>query len=419
MASTAPATENGAAAANGRANGAADAKSAIHFTKDAAEASFISKMAKKNLDAESRATHERVAQEYSEAFKRAKAENGEGVADVHEQKRLESAHTLTRAYYDLVTDFYEYAWGDSFHFARMYAGDTLSVAVKRHETYLAHKLELVPGMKVLDVGCGVGGPLREMARFSGADVTGINFNGHQVERVNHYCKKFGLDGLTRAVKGNFLDMPFEAEQFDAAYSIEAACHAPRPSDVMKEIFRVLKPGGVYAAYEWCLTDKYDPNNKEHVDIMHELATGNSIPKWYTTEEWKQCLVEVGFEVIEDVDLAYEHDIVKATNKRPWYWPLTTDLSALWTLEGITIGWLRQPWGRSVTSYLTRFLELIRLAPPGTTTVSQFLDVGAHALVRSGETQIFTPMYYFKARKPLAAGAPAEAASPVEGKVGGI
>jgi len=165
------------------------------------------------------------------------------------------------------------AWGDSFHFARMYKGDSLGVAVKRHETYLAHKLELTPGQKVLDVGCGVGGPLREMARFSGATVTGINFNEHQVERVNFYCKKWGLEKISSAVRGNFLDMPFEAEQFDKAYSIEAACHAPKPSDVMKEIFRVLKPGGIYAAYEWCLTDKYDANNKNHVDIMHELAVG--------------------------------------------------------------------------------------------------------------------------------------------------
>lgn len=155
----------------------------------------------------------------------------------------------------------------------MYKGDSLSVAVKRHETFLAHKLGLKPGMKVLDVGCGVGGPLREMARFSGANVLGINYNEHQVARVNHYCKKWGLDKITGAVQGNFLDMPFEAQQFDAAYSVEAACHAPKPQDVMKEIFRVLKPGGVYAAYEWCLTDKYDANNKEHVDVMHELAVG--------------------------------------------------------------------------------------------------------------------------------------------------
>jgi hypothetical protein len=72
---------------------------------------------------------------------------------------------------------------------------------------------------------------------------------------------------------------------------------------------------------------------------------------------------------------------------------------------------------SFTSYLVRFLEFFRLAPPGTTTVSSFLDLGATALVKSGETQIFTPMYYFKARKP--AGKAVVPASPIDAKIGGI
>ena len=42
--------------------------------------------------------------------------------------------------------------------------------------------------------------------------------------------------------------------------IEATCHAPDAAACYGEIFRVLKPGGVFASYEWCLTDKYDPNN---------------------------------------------------------------------------------------------------------------------------------------------------------------
>lgn len=84
----------------------------------------------------------------------------------------------------------------------------------------------------------------------------------------------------------------------------------------------------------------------HVEYPRvQFQTGNSIPKWYTTKEWKDALEEVGFEVEEDVDLAYEDDIVEG-EKVPWYWPLTNDLSALWTLEGATIGWLRQPWGRT-------------------------------------------------------------------------
>lgn len=70
--------------------------------------------------------------------------------------------------------------GESFHFAHQLHGETLREAIKRHEHYLALKLGIGKGHKVLDVGCGVGGPLREIAMFSGATVTGLNNNEYQV-----------------------------------------------------------------------------------------------------------------------------------------------------------------------------------------------------------------------------------------------
>src|SRR3954462_8452552 len=80
--------------------------------------------------------------------------------------------TMVNDYYDLVTDFYEYGWGQSFHFAPRHKGESFEASLARHELYLAHVLGLKPGMKVLDVGCGVGGPMRAIARFSGATVVG-------------------------------------------------------------------------------------------------------------------------------------------------------------------------------------------------------------------------------------------------------
>lgn len=63
-------------------------------------------------------------------------------------------------------------WGTSFHFAHRFRDETHSESIKRHEHYLALRLGLKPGDKVLDVGCGIGGPLREISLFSGAAVTG-------------------------------------------------------------------------------------------------------------------------------------------------------------------------------------------------------------------------------------------------------
>lgn len=61
-----------------------------------------------------------------------------------------------------------------------------------------------PGMKVLDVGCGVGGPAREIVKFTGAHVTGLNITEYQVERARVYADKEGLSHKLKFVQGDFM-----------------------------------------------------------------------------------------------------------------------------------------------------------------------------------------------------------------------
>jgi len=60
------------------------------------------------------------------------------------------------------------------------------------------------GMKVLDVGCGVGGPAREMVKFAGVDVVGLNNNDYQIERATRYAAREGLSNKLSFVKGDFM-----------------------------------------------------------------------------------------------------------------------------------------------------------------------------------------------------------------------
>ena len=75
---------------------------------------------------------------------------------------------ITEKYYDLVTDFFEYGWGKSFHFAPQKANEKTKDAMLRYELKVAEALNLKPGMKVLDVGCGVAGPMKNIAEKTGA-----------------------------------------------------------------------------------------------------------------------------------------------------------------------------------------------------------------------------------------------------------
>lgn len=111
------------------------------------------------------------------------------------------------SYYNLATDLYEYGWGQSFHFCRFAYGEPFYQAIARHEHYLAHSMGLKEGMNVLDVGCGVGGPAREIAKFTGANITGLNNNDYQIERATHYAAKEGLSNQLGFVKGDFMVRP--------------------------------------------------------------------------------------------------------------------------------------------------------------------------------------------------------------------
>ncbi len=57
-------------------------------------------------------------------------------------------------FYNIVTDFYEWGWGPSFHFATRHSQETFRESLRRHEYYLSNKLQLKPGMTVLDMGSG-------------------------------------------------------------------------------------------------------------------------------------------------------------------------------------------------------------------------------------------------------------------------
>ncbi len=195
------------------------------------------------------------------------------------EQRKEKYESLVNAFYDLVTNFYEYGWGQSFHFAPRHRWESFEASIARHEMYLAHRINLQKGMVCLDVGCGVGGPARCIARFSESHVVGLNNNDYQISRAKKLSQECNLESQVSWMKADFMNIPAEQNTYDAIYSIESTCHAPEKVGVYSEIFRVLKPGGYYGSYEWVMTDKYNPEDPHHVKIKSGTLTLslNTIP----------------------------------------------------------------------------------------------------------------------------------------------
>jgi sterol 24-C-methyltransferase len=308
-----------------------------------------------------------------------------------DSKRKGNYTDVVNKYYDLATSFYEFGWGESFHFAHRYKWETLRESIVRHEHYLASKLQVKKGDSVLDVGCGVGGPLREIAAFTGASVTGLNNNAFQISRGEVMNKRTGRHDNCGFIKADFMNIPKPDNSYDGVYQIEATCHAPDAVGCYSEIFRVLKPGGIFASYEWCLTDDYDENNPEHRAIRQDILLGNGLPTARTTHEVLAALKEAGFEILEEEDLVKTADI-------PWYEPI--DPYRRWSPFRDFWSFKTTSWGRNITHYFVLGLEKLGIAPKGSVNVSGFLKKGADALVAGGKTNTYTVMYLTVARKPL-------------------
>lgn len=329
---------------------------------------------------------------------------------------------MVNAYYELATLFYEWGWGQSFHFAQKKFNETFGESIRRHEYYLASQLEVKPGMKVLDVGCGIGGPYRNIARFTGCDITGITLNEYQVKRANELNRAAGLGSQVRSVQCDFMKMePFKDCTFDAVYAIEATCHAPVRQGVYGEIMRVLKPGAVFACYEWCLTDKYDTSNAAHRKIKKAIEEGDGLPDMARPQEVVAALKDVGFEVLHTRDMALDAN----PGGEPWYLPLMPSWK-IWTQRFQFTG-ARPPLprvcaapvpsaahaaiaralmpvcaelGMAITKNALCVMEGIYLAPKGTYKVQQMLQQGGIGCSQGGVTGTFTPMFLCVCRKPL-------------------
>ena len=301
-------------------------------------------------------------------------------------------HTATvKEYYDLCSDFMVFGWGESLHFAPLSPRESLEDSQIRHHRLMIAKLELRQGMSVIDVGCGVGGPMRRVVREAGVRVVGINNNEIQLDKAKALNAEAGLNHIVDYVSCSFMDMGIIADNtFDRGYAIESTCHAPDKTGAFVEIYRVLKPGALFWGQEMCMTDMFDSDNSRHRAIRQELMRGIALRDIATTCEVDRALEAAGFQVIEGLDRA----TVNNGPVTPWYQHMET--------RRHTIGnaLYRTPLGRKVFLEASRLAEALRVFPKGSADVLGLLDRTADAFVAGGKARVFTPLYCFLARKPL-------------------
>jgi SAM-dependent methyltransferase len=129
------------------------------------------------------------------------------------------------------------------------AGDfgVIARSIEQGAREFVSRLELKPGVKVLDVACGTGN-LAIPAAKSGAEVAGIDIAPNLIEQANRRAKTEGIDAKFEV--GDAEDMPYEDSSFDVVMTMFGAMFAPRPDVTASELIRVTKPGGLIAMANW-------------------------------------------------------------------------------------------------------------------------------------------------------------------------
>jgi len=310
---------------------------------------------------------------------------------------------MTDEYYDLATDFYEWGWGQSFHFATRFRGETLAQSITRHEHFLASKLGLKAGQRVADLGMGVGGPLRSIVKFTGADVTGVTINDYQVRRALEITARQESDAtarLTHYERGDFTKLVpdiFGAESLDAVYYIESACHLSNRTETFLEAARALKPGGRLFTYEWVLTSRFDGGKPEHVAIKEGIEWGNGIEHLVLADDVLRALRDSGLAIVEHGDLAELAAARHGDHDVPWYY----DMAQTYAFSSLSAFQLSD-FGAGLLSYFLWALAKMGITPKDALDTERMLIKGKKNLVEGGRLRLLTPMYYILAEKPTVA-----------------
>ncbi len=179
-------------------------------------------------------------------------------------------------------------------------------ALRRMEDHLYHSLGLPPGSRVLDAGCGVGHVALRFAR-KGLRVYGIDVVENHVRWAEQEMRMHGQENNVkfRLMDYHHLDALTD-ESFDGVYTMETFVHATDPERALAEFFRVMKPGGSIAMYEYDHPD-VDPKDfpADLVKHMEQINTRAAMPSnaIFTEGTLQRMLEEQGFQDVVVKDLS--------------------------------------------------------------------------------------------------------------------
>ncbi|NJK60729.1 MAG: methyltransferase domain-containing protein [Oscillatoriales cyanobacterium SM2_1_8] len=213
-------------------------------------------------------------------------------------RTYQSGESVAQSYDDWTTDgILEFYWGEHIHLGHYgYPNQRKNFIEAKHD-FVREMAQwggltgLPKGTTVLDVGCGIGGSSRILAREYGFSVTGITISPQQVRRAQELTPaevdaKFQVDDA--------MALSFPDASFDVVWSIEAGPHMPDKAVFARELLRVLKPGGTLVVADWNQRDdRQVPLRGWERPVMRQLLDQWSHPAFSSIEGFAEQLEATG------------------------------------------------------------------------------------------------------------------------------
>jgi len=189
-------------------------------------------------------------------------------------------------YHDAMTSVLELIWGEDF----MAPGGEGNVA------NLVRELE-VRNRRILDIGCGLGGPAFVLAGKYEAEVVGIDIESQLIEHAARRARELGLSDRATFQLAEPGPLPFEDEAFDIVLISGALTQIEDKSGMLAECLRCLEPGGWLTCYDWMR-----PEDGEYSEEMQYWFEMEGLTYAMATPAGQLSILrEVGFENAEVED----------------------------------------------------------------------------------------------------------------------
>ena len=148
--------------------------------------------------------------------------------------------------------------------------------------------DVTEATNVVDVGCGIGGSSRHIAKKYNCKANGITLSPYQSSRGNELAKEQGLSDTVSFQVADALEMPFSDSSFDLVWSLESGEHMPDKKKFTDELFRVAVPGGRILLVTWCHRDLGEGETsltKKEDKLLARINRAYYLPKWCSVQDY--------------------------------------------------------------------------------------------------------------------------------------